>query len=175
MNRIALLVIGGVVALASVTAATAGVQALITGSQIVDGTVASRDIRNGTIARADLAPATLLYLRGRRGAPGPAGPAGPTGPATPIDYTVAYSPESDVHPGQIDFALVQCPPDTLAFSPGHTVGNVGSSRLVLMESFPVAVTDRISGWQVTMLNVGTATATFTARAYCLRNARFFAP
>jgi hypothetical protein len=171
MNRIALLVAGGAVALASVTAATAGVQALITGAQIVDGTVASRDIRNGTIARADLAPATLSYLRGRRGAPGPAGPAGP---ATPIDYTVAYSPESDVHPGQVDFALVQCPPDTLAFSPGHNVENVGSSRLVLMESFPVAVTDRISGWQLTMLNLGTATATFTARAYCLRGARFSA-
>lgn len=184
MNRIALLVVGGLVALASVTVATAGVQALITGAQIKDGTVASRDIRNGTIARADIAPATLSTLRGQTGAPGPAGPAGPAGPQGPqgpagpaaqIDYTAAYSAPTVVAPGQSGFAVALCPPDTLAFGPGQHLENVSAGRLALMESFPVAAADRRSGWQVTMLNVGTSAATFTARAYCLRGARFFAP
>jgi hypothetical protein len=181
MNRIALLVVGGLVALASVTAATAGVQALITGAQIKDGTVASRDIRNGTIGRADIAPAALSSLRGQTGAPGPAGPqgqqgpVGPAGPAAQIEYTAVYSAPAVVAPGQSGFAVALCPPDTVAFSPGQHLENVSAGRLALMESFPVAAAEGRSGWQVTMLNVGTSAATFTARAYCLRGARFFAP
>ena len=58
-------------------------QALITGAQIKDGTVASRDIANGTIKRADIADAAAAALRGQRGARGAAGPPGPAGPAGP--------------------------------------------------------------------------------------------
>ena len=85
-----LAVVAGVIStLAIVTAGTAAVQALITGAQIKDGTVASRDIANGTIRRADIADAAAAALRGQRGArgavgqPGPAGPAGPAGQQGP--------------------------------------------------------------------------------------------
>jgi hypothetical protein len=180
MRRMALIA-GGLVALVVVTAATAGVQALITGAQVKDGTISTRDLRNGTIVRADIAPSTLSALRGQRGARGPVGPAGPPGPggppgaATPLEYTAAYSAPTLVAPGQTGFAVAVCPADTLAFSAGHVVDDVGTGRLTVMESFPISSADRSSGWQVTMLNVGSASAAFTARAYCLRNARFVAP
>ena len=171
----------GLVALVAVTAATAGVRALITGAQIKDGTISTRGLRNGTIERVDLAPSTLSSLRGprgARGAVGPAGPpgsAGPPGAATPLEYTAAYSAPAVVAPGQTGFAVALCPAETLAFSPGHVVDDVGTGRLAVVESFPISSADRRSGWQVTMLNVGSTSAAFTARAYCLRNARFVAP
>lgn len=180
MRRMALIA-GGLVALVVVTAATAGVQALITGAQIKDGTISTRDLRNGTIVRADIARSTLSSLRGERGArgpngpTGPQGPAGPPGPATPLEYTAAYSTPAVVAPGQTGFAVAVCPADTLAFSPGHVVDDVATARLAVLESFPISSADRRSGWQVTMLNVGGTSAAFTARAYCLRNARFVAP
>ena len=92
MRRAVLLAAGVASALGIATAATAGVQALITGAQIKDGTIESRDIENGTIRRADIGQATLSSLRGPRGrvgmqgprgAIGPQGPAGATGPAGP--------------------------------------------------------------------------------------------
>ena len=79
-----LAVVAGVIStLAIVTAGTAAVEALITGAQIKDGTVASRDIANGTIKRADIADAAAAALRGQRGARGAVGPPGPAGPAGP--------------------------------------------------------------------------------------------
>ena len=180
MRRMALIA-GGLVALVAVTAATAGVQALITSAQIKDGTISTRDLRNGTILRADLAPSTLSSLRGQRGARGPVGPpgspgpVGPQGAATPLEYTAAYSAPVVVAPGRTGFAVVVCPAETLAFSPGHVVDDVATGRLAVVESFPISSPDRRSGWQVTMLNVGSTSAAFTARAYCLRNARFVAP
>ncbi len=87
---------GAVFALAVATAGTAAVQALITGAQIKDGTVASRDIKNGTIGRADIADAAEAALRGRRGPQGAAGQqgaAGPVGPAGPQGATGAAGPQ----------------------------------------------------------------------------------
>lgn len=69
-----------VLALVCVTAATAGVKALVTGAQIKDGTIESRDVMNGTLRPADLAPGLTASLRGQRGAQGTAGPQGPAGP-----------------------------------------------------------------------------------------------
>jgi hypothetical protein len=81
MRRATALILGTACALAAATAGTAGIQALITGAQIKDGTVESRDIGNGTIRRADIADATEAALRGQRGPRGAAGEQGPAGPA----------------------------------------------------------------------------------------------
>lgn len=90
------MLVGAVCALAVATAGTAGVQALITGAQIKDGTIESRDIENGTILRADIARRTLASLegdRGPRGAQGPAGPAGSQGPAGAAGLQGAPGPQ----------------------------------------------------------------------------------
>jgi len=81
MRRVVLLIAGVASALVVAAAGTAGVQALITGAQIKDGTIQSRDIANGTIRRADIHLATLASLRGRAGARGPRGAIGPQGAA----------------------------------------------------------------------------------------------
>jgi hypothetical protein len=72
-----------VVALAGVTAATAGVKALVTGAQIKDDTIESRDVKNGTLRGADLAPQLAASLRGQRGPQGISGPQGPVGAQGP--------------------------------------------------------------------------------------------
>jgi hypothetical protein len=93
MKRTAFLIAGVVCALAAVTAATAGVQALITSAQIKDGTIQSRDIKNGAIARADLSQAAANALRGRSGPAGPAGPAGTQGPQGATGAQGAQGPQ----------------------------------------------------------------------------------
>jgi hypothetical protein len=80
MKRTTLLLAGVASALVIAAGGTAGVQALITGAQIKDGTIESRDIENGTIRRADLGAAAISSLRGARGRIGPQGPRGAIGP-----------------------------------------------------------------------------------------------
>jgi hypothetical protein len=92
MRKATLLVAGVVCALAVVTAGTAGVKALITGAQIQDGTIKSRDIGNGAIRRLDIAPATVASLRGRRGPAGPRGLQGIQGPQGSPGATGAQGP-----------------------------------------------------------------------------------
>jgi hypothetical protein len=93
MKRAAFLVAAVVGGLAAVTAGTAGVQALITGAQIKDGTIQSRDIANGTIVRADIRAAVLSSLRGARGPAGAQGPRGETGPQGPAGPQGAAGPQ----------------------------------------------------------------------------------
>jgi Collagen triple helix repeat (20 copies) len=91
-----------VVVLGITTAASGTVQALITGQDIKDGSIRSRDIADHTIAASDVSAALLTSLRGRRGAAGPAGPEGPSGlagaqgpagPAGPAGTTGAMGPQ----------------------------------------------------------------------------------
>jgi hypothetical protein len=93
-----------VLALAGVTAATAGVKALVTGVQIKDGTIESRDVKNGTLRSADLSlqlAASLRRQRGPQGAAGTQGPAGLQGPAGPKgDSGPQGAPGSQGVPGE---------------------------------------------------------------------------
>ena len=71
----------------------AGASALITGSQIKDGSITGADIKSGSIAGddiksgaiqvSDLSKGALTGLDGKDGAQGPAGPAGPKGETGP--------------------------------------------------------------------------------------------
>ncbi len=53
----------------------------ITGSNIADGSVTTKDVKNKTLNLKDLSPATKGKLKGAPGAKGATGPAGPAGPA----------------------------------------------------------------------------------------------
>jgi hypothetical protein len=98
MKRTAFVVAAAICALAAVTAGTAGVKALITGAQIQDGTIKSRDIGNGAVRRVDIAPATVASLRGRRGPAGPRGLQGIQGPQGPPGATGAPGPAGPTGP-----------------------------------------------------------------------------
>lgn len=54
---------------------------LITGKQIKDGSISSADVKDKSLAAADLAPAARAALSGQTGPAGTTGPAGPAGPA----------------------------------------------------------------------------------------------
>jgi hypothetical protein len=66
------------VSLGGTAMANDSVRAFITGAQVRDGSLTGRDVRNRSIASADLAPGVL-----RAGPQGPAGPQGDRGPAGP--------------------------------------------------------------------------------------------
>lgn len=73
----------------------------ITGSDIKNGTITSKDVKDKSLRVADLAPGARTSLKGARGPAGPkgaTGPAGPQGPAGPAGQSLA--------------ANVQTPPST---------------------------------------------------------------
>jgi hypothetical protein len=68
------------VAALSISAAASGsVRALITGADIRDGSITSKDIASHTIVGSNLSRSLVQSLQGETGAAGPAGPAGPAG------------------------------------------------------------------------------------------------
>ena len=73
MRRAAILVAGGIAALAVAAAGTAGVQALITGAPIKDGTIESRDVKNGAIGRPPARGCVAVCPGGAAGARGTGG------------------------------------------------------------------------------------------------------
>ena len=98
MRRTVLVGAGVASALVVATAGTAGVKALITGAQIKDGTIESRDIDNGSIRRADLSGAAIASLRGGRGPAGATGPRGATGTQGPAGPQGAAGPQGPQGP-----------------------------------------------------------------------------
>jgi hypothetical protein len=69
------------VSLGGTAMANDSVRAFITGAQVRDGSLTGRDVRNRSIAAADLAPGVLRA--GPQGLGGPQGPQGDRGPAGP--------------------------------------------------------------------------------------------
>jgi hypothetical protein len=187
------LVAAPVLALAAVTAGSAGIEALITGSQIQDDTVASRDIKNGTVRRADISPATLAALSGATGQRGPAGPIGPAGPpgargdagsqgptgqqgppgpagprGSTISYANGYSELVTVPPGEFRFANAICPADTLLVGGGYATENVSTALLVPTNSYPTGMPDGRGAWYVVMFNIGDEPEAFWSVSFCAR-------
>ena len=74
------------IAAAAITVAlggTAGAALLVSGKQIVDGSVTSRDVKNTSLSGADVRDASLSRADFTGSVQGPAGPVGPTGPGGP--------------------------------------------------------------------------------------------
>ncbi|HZB75632.1 MAG TPA: hypothetical protein VE526_05365 [Solirubrobacteraceae bacterium] len=80
MQRLFGKALAAILALGLVAAATAGAANLITGQDILNGTVTGADLKQGTVKLGDLSSKAKTALAG---VPGPAGPAGPVGPAGP--------------------------------------------------------------------------------------------
>jgi hypothetical protein len=178
-----------VLALASV--ANTQVRDLITGAQIRDGTIRSRDVGDYSLQRQDLARPLVAELRGRPGPPGPAGPAGPrgergeTGAAGPPGPAGAQGPPGAAGPtapsavsgyvvhggsvvtvgaGQVGTGRSTCPAGKVAVGGGPQVSPVAAD-FVLLESTPI-VDASGSGWVVSMANQGATARTFVAQAAC---------
>ncbi|WP_210651056.1 hypothetical protein [Nocardioides sp. SYSU D00065] len=82
-SRTGLAIAVAVIALVLSAGAGATASMLITGKQIKDGTITSRDVKNRSLKVKDLSTAAAAKLKGSTGPAGPAGPRGATGPAGP--------------------------------------------------------------------------------------------
>jgi hypothetical protein len=182
-TRTVLLVAAGLVVASS---ATAGAAALITGADIADGSLTSRDIRNGSVKGVDVKDGSLTKadftgdLTGPQGPQGPQGPAGPqgpqgtSGPAGPqgtsgaagalgvSGYQIVSSPNS-IAQGDEEYWFVQCPAGLKVLGGGvwddaHPHGNVVTGSRPIDDD----------KWYVAVVNQTTETADLTAFAMCAR-------
>jgi collagen triple helix repeat protein len=165
--------------------------ATVTGSNIEDGTITGKDVKNRSLGTNKLSPRAVSSLTGRPGPAGPAGPkgekgdrgpAGPTGPKGPAGAPGAQGPagpagssgisgwEYQVSPGvavpsnSYKSAQVDCPGGKKALGGGGSaVITAGAGAVALAESAP---TDPGTGWVVTYRN-GSSITTPTAYAWVI--------
>jgi hypothetical protein len=140
--------------------AASAASGLITGSQIKDGSVTSRDIRDHSMTGLEFGH-LVPGPQGDQGQPGSPGAPGPQGPAGSSGYTTAISGGVDVT--TTASAVVQCPT-------GKAVaGGVGASvpaNARVVESAPADATG--TTWLVTVRNANPGQAlTIDAWAVCV--------
>ena len=91
-------IVSGFVLCTALTA-TAAAATLYTGLNVVDGSLTTSDVKNGSITRADIATTAYNSMRGRTG---PTGDNGATGPVGPVGDT---GPQGDM--GDKSYSLVR--------------------------------------------------------------------
>jgi len=186
--------IAGVVAML-VSAASATAAFVVTSKNIKNGTIELVDVsahakralkgQRGPRGAAGDAGATgeqgATGERGPAGLPGPSGERGPAGeqgprgeqglqgpPGRSSQYVNAYSEQRSVAPGSFGFVNAICPADTIVVGGGFATQSVGTAKLVPTNSYPVTMGDGRPAWYVVMHNIGPATESFWAVAYCVR-------
>jgi hypothetical protein len=156
-------------ALGVFTAAGGAGPGLITGAQIKDHTLSSRDLIDRTVQAHDLAPALVNSLRGERGATGPAGltgllgPKGDTGPAGPAgaqgakghDGVSGYEittgdPVAVTADDSVIHARVWSPAGKKPIGGGVSVADP-TTTISMVASYPISVDGRL-GWEVVLVN-----------------------
>ena len=165
------------------TALIAGVVAMLVSAASATAAfvVTSKNIKNGTIELVDVSAHAKRALNGQRGPRGAAGDAGATGeqgprgeqglqgpPGRSPQYVNAYSEQRSVAPGSFAFVNAICPADTIVVGGGFATQSVGTAKLVPTNSYPVTMGDGRPAWYVVMHNIGPATESFWAVAYCVR-------
>jgi hypothetical protein len=143
---------------------TATAATLITGAQIQDESVYSRDIANGTLSGTDVKDASLTPTDYDGPVVGPTGPTGPTGPAGPagvrnVQYRVGKGIALD--PGSNTTLPVPCPAGTRALSGGLSSTNPAAARILASAPQNDGV-----GWGVSVKNEGSAWTTAYAWVVC---------
>jgi hypothetical protein len=137
---VALLVVLGITATASGTGS-----GLITGSQIKDHTIDSRDLIDHTIQAHDLSPTLIKSLRGAPGPQGPKGETGATGLQGPRGETGATGPQGPKgESGAQDLPAAGVPDRVVALTPDA----VGDSLAVAVvpDGSVVGNIDAADGW-----------------------------
>jgi hypothetical protein len=120
-------------------AGTATAAKLITGKQIKDGTITSKDLSKAVqaqLAKAGAAgPAGPAGASGEPGAPGPAGPTGPAG----LAGVEVKSMIQAVAAGATGAGTVACPAGKVVLSGGVTVAGGGAGTSYVQRSAPAKV------------------------------------
>jgi hypothetical protein len=141
------------VALAVACTGTATAATLITGAQIKNNSVTTKDVKNKSLRAGDFKPGTLLRgAAGARGAAGPQGAQGLQGPQGPqgrqgapglSDLEVASdsTPTNSVSPKTL---TVTCPADKQAISTGYDI--VGGKTGVPPDTLLEVVADQVASF-----------------------------
>lgn len=113
----------GIIAVVFAMSGSAYAASKITGAQIKDGTITSKDIKNDTIGITDISQKLFDELKSDSGVAGPVGPQGPAGPAgasgSPTTITAVESAHFSLAPGQYSpNVLANCPPGTKVIGTG---------------------------------------------------------
>jgi hypothetical protein len=176
-------------ALAVVASASGTVRDLITGAQIRDGSITSRDIANHTLVRRDLSSKLVASLRGQTGPAGPAGPAGPQGekgatgdrgpagsqgpqgpqgaqgpkgdPGGLAGYEIVASAPQTVTASNLSVGTANCPAGKVAVGGGVKVAD--PTNVFVVDTYPNADG---GGWTATVANAGASDSTYTVYAVC---------
>jgi hypothetical protein len=180
MKRALAVVFAALAVLVVGTVAMGGVEELITGAEIKDGSIGSNDIKPGslqsrhiqdrTITNVDLSKLLLRSLRGATGQTGPQGPKGDQGaqgaPGKSLTFISAYSEQTSVPPGSFRFANAICPTGTFVVAGGYATDDVSNAALTPTNSYPVAMGDGRPAWYVAMRNLGATDQIFRVWANC---------
>jgi hypothetical protein len=136
------LLIAFVAGLVLACAGTATAAKLITGKQIKDGTITSKDLSKAVqaqLAKAGAAgPAGAAGAQGEPGAKGAAGEPGPAGPAGLSGVEVKTMIQA-VTSGGTGAGTVACPPGKVVLSGGVTVAGGGAGTSYVQRSAPTKV------------------------------------
>ena len=142
---------------------TATAATLITGAQIQDGSVYSRDIANGTLTGTDVKDESLTPTDFSGSVQGPAGPAGPPGPQGPAGVSgLQYvTNRLDITAGDTGYWGAHCPVGKVVLGGGVSSTNAYYARIV--ESAPL---DNGAGWWVGLRNQHSSSFAAYAWAVC---------
>src|SRR3954452_25284200 len=85
----------------SMVVAVVALLVALSGSAVAASLITGKQIKDGTIQTKDLAKTARASLKGKAGPAGPAGLAGPIGPAGPKGDTGAAGPATVAGPGDV--------------------------------------------------------------------------
>jgi hypothetical protein len=179
-------VVAYVALFAALGGGTAYAAATVTGSNVKDGTLTGRDVKNRSLGTEELSTSAISALTGRTGPTGPAGPAGAagakgdkgdrgatgaTGPAGPAGATgpvgvsgfqyIARRADVDVQKDKSLRWSVDCPNGKRALGGGVSTTQPYETRV--LESAP---TGESTGWGVGVRNEGGPTMSAYAWVTC---------
>ena len=120
---------------ASMVVALIALSVAMSGSAVAASLITGKQIKNRSITSKDISRATMRSLQGRDGLdgePGDTGPTGPQGPAGPpgpssIAQQTPVTVSATVAPGDVDHATATCPPGQGAVNGDWTYISAGGA------------------------------------------------
>lgn len=163
-----------VLALVIAVSSSATAALVITGKQIKNNSVTTKDIKDGNLKTADLSAAAKAELKGNAGPAGPAGEKGATGATGPAGPTGATGPSgiggyqtilntANIAAGSAGTVTATCPAGKKPIGGGGLVGLVNNPNLHIELSAPttaggsvLSLGDPIDSWSIRMRNEDSA-------------------
>jgi hypothetical protein len=152
------------------------------GVDIIDNSLTSADIKNGSLGRVDMSSSALRSLRGLRGAQGPAGPQGPQGPAgingaagaqgAPGPVKVVYRASGSISqdPFSQDSGVAQCDAGLYAVGGGVvTSGDYDQQQVNSSWPVPTNSSSNVStAWGAYVDNISNVAQSFKVYVICVQ-------